>query len=207
MAFRYVSGRLGKTLAPTSSEHHRSTTMLTAFVYPGKFSIFEINELLHRVFAGSVFAMFFFLNLLAWAKGSSGAVPFTTMFAVDFCVHPQQRRCQFSGTGSLVRDFRPSRLPRRSSSLQARPYWFPLPSELDPPTNSATALVPEALVAVPRRWYPPIRCCLYGALLHHELLMAAPVLLSLRVRRSGVSHPHHHLCGGVDSSDLFPANC
>ncbi|EER09634.1 Endosomal P24A protein precursor, putative [Perkinsus marinus ATCC 50983] len=61
----YVSGRLGKTLAPTSSEHHRSTTMLTAFVYPG-----------------SVFAMFFFLNLLAWAKGSSGAVPFTTMFAV-----------------------------------------------------------------------------------------------------------------------------
>ncbi|KAF4699452.1 hypothetical protein FOZ62_011915 [Perkinsus olseni] len=39
--------------------------MLTAFLYPG-----------------SLFAMFFFLNLLAWAKGSSGAVPFTTMFAV-----------------------------------------------------------------------------------------------------------------------------
>ncbi|KAF4678194.1 hypothetical protein FOL47_003256 [Perkinsus chesapeaki] len=61
----YVSGRLGKTLAPTSSEHHRSTTMLTAFLYPG-----------------SLFVVFFFINMLVWAKGSSGAVPFTTMFAM-----------------------------------------------------------------------------------------------------------------------------
>uniref|UniRef100_I1QH48 Transmembrane 9 superfamily member n=1 Tax=Oryza glaberrima TaxID=4538 RepID=I1QH48_ORYGL len=33
-------------------------------------------------FPGSVFAIFFFLNSLIWGQKSSGAVPFTTMFAL-----------------------------------------------------------------------------------------------------------------------------
>ncbi|CAM0911407.1 unnamed protein product [Alopecurus aequalis] len=33
-------------------------------------------------FPGSVFAIFFFLNILIWGQKSSGAVPFTTMFAL-----------------------------------------------------------------------------------------------------------------------------
>lgn len=31
---------------------------------------------------GTVFAVFFLLNLFVWAKGSSGAVPFSTMLAL-----------------------------------------------------------------------------------------------------------------------------
>lgn len=31
---------------------------------------------------GFIFAVFFLLNLFVWAKGSSGAVPFTTMIVV-----------------------------------------------------------------------------------------------------------------------------
>merc|ERR1711972_394354 len=41
------------------------TTMLTAFLYPGLF-----------------FIVFFILNLFIWGEKSSGAVPFTTMFAL-----------------------------------------------------------------------------------------------------------------------------
>merc|ERR1719235_2146072 len=41
------------------------TTMLTAFLYPGIF-----------------FLVFFILNLFIWGQKSSGAVPFTTMFAI-----------------------------------------------------------------------------------------------------------------------------
>jgi len=41
------------------------TTLLTAFLYPG-----------------TLFTVFFVLNLLIWGQKSSGAVPFTTMFAL-----------------------------------------------------------------------------------------------------------------------------
>merc|ERR1719162_958347 len=41
------------------------TTVLTAFLYPGFF-----------------FTVFFILNLCIWGEKSSGAVPFTTMFAL-----------------------------------------------------------------------------------------------------------------------------
>merc|ERR1719181_1892271 len=43
----------------------KSTTLLTALFYPGLF-----------------FGIFFLLNLLIWGQKSSGAVPFTTMFAL-----------------------------------------------------------------------------------------------------------------------------
>jgi transmembrane 9 superfamily protein 2/4 len=43
----------------------KRTTMLTAFLYPGIF-----------------FGIFFVLNLFIWGQKSSGAVPFTTMFAL-----------------------------------------------------------------------------------------------------------------------------
>merc|ERR1719359_2811920 len=43
----------------------KQATLLTAFFYPG------IN-----------FGIFFVLNLLIWGQKSSGAVPFTTMFAL-----------------------------------------------------------------------------------------------------------------------------
>merc|ERR1719359_783524 len=43
----------------------KQATLLTAFFYPG-----------------ITFIIFFFLNLLIWGQKSSGAVPFTTMFAL-----------------------------------------------------------------------------------------------------------------------------
>jgi len=46
-------------------EDWKTTTLLTAFLYPG-----------------TVFVIFFFLNLFIWGARSSGAVPFTTMFAL-----------------------------------------------------------------------------------------------------------------------------
>eukprot|EP00927_Polykrikos_kofoidii_P055467 TRINITY_DN49717_c0_g1_i1.p1 TRINITY_DN49717_c0_g1~~TRINITY_DN49717_c0_g1_i1.p1 ORF type:complete len:653 (-),score=106.61 TRINITY_DN49717_c0_g1_i1:194-2083(-) len=46
-------------------ENWKRTTILTAFMYPG-----------------TVFCIFFVLNLFIWGTRSSGAVPFTTMFAL-----------------------------------------------------------------------------------------------------------------------------
>merc|ERR1712050_270815 len=46
-------------------EDWKVTTLLTAFMYPG-----------------TVFLIFFILNLFIWGTKSSGAVPFTTMFAL-----------------------------------------------------------------------------------------------------------------------------
>merc|ERR1719174_822553 len=58
----YVSARLYKVFG---GEDWKVTTILTATFYPGLF-----------------FCVFFFLNLLIWGQKSSGAVPFTTMFAI-----------------------------------------------------------------------------------------------------------------------------
>merc|ERR1719220_2619108 len=46
-------------------EDWKKTTLLTAFMYPG-----------------TVFLLFFILNLFIWGTKSSGAVPFSTMFAL-----------------------------------------------------------------------------------------------------------------------------
>merc|ERR1712151_379586 len=58
----YVSSRLYKVFLGTD---WKQTTLLTAFFYPGIF-----------------FLIFFILNLFIWGQKSSGAVPFTTMFAL-----------------------------------------------------------------------------------------------------------------------------
>lgn len=48
-----------------SEKDWKEATVMTALVYPG-----------------SVFAVFFFLNLLIWGEASAGSVPFATMFAL-----------------------------------------------------------------------------------------------------------------------------
>lgn len=58
----YVSSRLCKVF---NADDWKKTTVLTATLYPG-----------------IAFCIFFVLNLLIWGQKSSGAVPFTTMFAV-----------------------------------------------------------------------------------------------------------------------------
>eukprot|EP00928_Gymnodinium_smaydae_P048554 TRINITY_DN32475_c0_g1_i1.p1 TRINITY_DN32475_c0_g1~~TRINITY_DN32475_c0_g1_i1.p1 ORF type:complete len:629 (+),score=121.23 TRINITY_DN32475_c0_g1_i1:125-2011(+) len=58
----YTSSRLYKVFQGTD---WKNTTLLTAFLYPGIF-----------------FIIFFILNLFIWGQKSSGAVPFTTMFAL-----------------------------------------------------------------------------------------------------------------------------
>jgi len=58
----YVSARFYKMW---KGEDWKKTTLMTAFLYPG-----------------TVFGIFFVLNLFIWGTKSSGAVPFTTMFAL-----------------------------------------------------------------------------------------------------------------------------
>jgi transmembrane 9 superfamily protein 2/4 len=58
----YASARFYKMW---KGENWKRTTLLTAFLYPG-----------------TVFCVFFFLNLFVWGSKSSGAVPFTSMFAL-----------------------------------------------------------------------------------------------------------------------------
>merc|ERR550532_2846953 len=58
----YCSARFYKMW---KGEDWKKTTLLTAFLYPG-----------------TVFGIFFVLNLFIWGTQSSGAVPFTTMFAL-----------------------------------------------------------------------------------------------------------------------------
>jgi len=58
----YCSARFYKMW---KGEDWKKTTLLTAFMYPG-----------------TVFGIFFVLNLFIWGTKSSGAVPFTTMFAL-----------------------------------------------------------------------------------------------------------------------------
>merc|ERR1719453_1832562 len=58
----YVSARFYKLFG---GEDCKVTTLLTACLFPGVF-----------------FCIFFVLNLLIWGQKSSGAVPFTTMFAL-----------------------------------------------------------------------------------------------------------------------------
>lgn len=60
----FCAGRMDKFLHG-SEAHWKKTTLLTALFYPGIF-----------------FALFFVLNLFIRGQRSSGAVPFTTMFAV-----------------------------------------------------------------------------------------------------------------------------
>merc|ERR1719486_1727803 len=62
MVAGYTASRFCKLF---DNDDWKTTTLLTAFFYPG-----------------IVFAIFFFLNLLIWGQKSSGAVPFTTMFAL-----------------------------------------------------------------------------------------------------------------------------
>merc|ERR1719240_2239627 len=58
----YTSARFYKTW---KGEDWKRTTLWTAFAYPG-----------------TVFVIFFILDLFVWGTESSGAVPFTTMFAL-----------------------------------------------------------------------------------------------------------------------------
>eukprot|EP00397_Hematodinium_sp_SG-2012_P011457 GEMP01011597.1.p1 GENE.GEMP01011597.1~~GEMP01011597.1.p1 ORF type:complete len:620 (+),score=43.51 GEMP01011597.1:85-1944(+) len=58
----YVSARLYKFFR---GEHWKRVTLFTSLLFPGLF-----------------FCIFFVLNLGIWAKGSSGAVPFATLFAL-----------------------------------------------------------------------------------------------------------------------------
>jgi len=58
----YTSARFYKMW---KGEDWKKTTLMTAFLYPG-----------------TVFVIFFVLNLFIWGTRSSGAVPFTTMFAL-----------------------------------------------------------------------------------------------------------------------------
>jgi transmembrane 9 superfamily protein 2/4 len=58
----YASSRLYKVFG---GDDWKSTTILTAFLFPGIF-----------------FAVFFVLDMFIWGQKSSGAVPFTTMFAL-----------------------------------------------------------------------------------------------------------------------------
>merc|ERR1719291_545140 len=58
----YASSRLHKLW---DADGWKLTTVLTAFLYPG-----------------TLFTVFFVLNLMIWGQKSSGAVPFTTMFAL-----------------------------------------------------------------------------------------------------------------------------
>jgi transmembrane 9 superfamily protein 2/4 len=58
----YASARFYKMW---KGENWKRTTLLTAFLYPG-----------------TVFSIFFVLNLFIWGTKSSGAVPFTSMFAL-----------------------------------------------------------------------------------------------------------------------------
>merc|ERR1719215_295693 len=58
----YASSRLYKVF---NGEDWKLTTLMTACLYPGLF-----------------FTIFFVLNLFIWGQKSSGAVPFTTMFAL-----------------------------------------------------------------------------------------------------------------------------
>lgn len=58
----YVSARLYKTFG---GEKWKSNVIFTAFLCPG-----------------IVFALFFVLNLVLWAEGSSAAIPFTTLLAL-----------------------------------------------------------------------------------------------------------------------------
>merc|ERR1712066_788781 len=58
----YTASRLYKMFNGTD---WKTTTLLTAFLYPG-----------------IVFVIFFVLNLFIWGQKSAGAVPFTTMFAM-----------------------------------------------------------------------------------------------------------------------------
>jgi transmembrane 9 superfamily protein 2/4 len=61
----YYAGRLYKTL---KGMHWKRAAFLTGMLYPGTVSMIG-----------------FFLNLFLWGKGSSGAIPFTTMLAL-FCL-------------------------------------------------------------------------------------------------------------------------
>merc|ERR1740121_1411666 len=58
----YASARMYKVFG---GDDWKMATLLTAFLYPG-----------------ITFVIFFVLNLLIWGQKSSGAVPFTTMFAL-----------------------------------------------------------------------------------------------------------------------------
>merc|ERR1740130_1786150 len=58
----FVSARFYKLWA---GESWKEATLMTALVFPG-----------------SVFCIFFFLNLLIWGQASAGSVPFATMFAL-----------------------------------------------------------------------------------------------------------------------------
>merc|ERR1712194_869407 len=62
IAAGYVNSRLYKSWGGVD---WKQTTLLCAFLYPGIF-----------------FTIFFILNLFIWGQKSSGAVPFTTLFAV-----------------------------------------------------------------------------------------------------------------------------
>mmetsp|Transcript_102249 Transcript_102249/g.289581 ORF Transcript_102249/g.289581 Transcript_102249/m.289581 type:complete len:269 (+) Transcript_102249:1482-2288(+) len=57
-----------------------------------------------------------------------------------------------------------------------------------------------------RRRHHAVWCRLYGALLHHVLALAAPVLLPLRISCPGFGDPPRHLRGDLDHADLLPAH-
>lgn len=60
--FLYVAARLYKTFG---GEKWKTQVLMTAFMV-----------------SGFIFGIFFFMNMILWNKGSSAAIPFTTLIAI-----------------------------------------------------------------------------------------------------------------------------
>ena len=129
--------RLATRTSRSSGAHWKTLTIDDGVALPGR----RLLPLLH-------------LNFFIWGRGSSGAAPFGTIFALIamwFCIS------------------RAARLPRRLLRLQAEARRAARADERDPAAGARAGLVHGHAVHDGCRRHPALRRRLHRALLHHEL--------------------------------------
>mmetsp|Transcript_59820 Transcript_59820/g.160316 ORF Transcript_59820/g.160316 Transcript_59820/m.160316 type:complete len:232 (-) Transcript_59820:93-788(-) len=109
-------------------------------------------------------------------------------------------------TSLMVRDLRAAGLPRGVLRLQEGAHLSARADEPDPAPSSSAAVVHQRGLLLARGGDPALRRGLHGALLHHVLDLAAPVLLPLRLPHARDRHTSGHLRGDIHHPDVLPAD-
>ena len=147
----YISARVYKTFG---GEAWKRNIVLTPVMIPG-----------------IVFGTFFLLNLFLWAKGSSGAVPFTTMLVLVAIWFIISVPLSFAGSWvgfkqavfyqTIISDL-------QDNVLTSSAFPFAYAYESNTSANTAHHSVPPSYTFDVYCWLPSFRCHLCGTVLHHE---------------------------------------
>mmetsp|Transcript_164007 Transcript_164007/g.398595 ORF Transcript_164007/g.398595 Transcript_164007/m.398595 type:complete len:219 (-) Transcript_164007:69-725(-) len=109
-------------------------------------------------------------------------------------------------TCSMVWDLRAAGLPRGLLRLQEGAGVFACAHKPDPAPNPRTTMVYQWDILLVSRRHSSVWRCVHGAILHHVLHLAAPVLLLVWFPDVGDRHSRRHVRRNIDHADILPTD-